>query len=102
MFTREGSSLQTHSFLRPLPQMFLLICLFITLRLLCCVLQSGPKASLYLTLVGILAGFMSTFWNLGYQRTSARMQVRRGAGAKGTSSDPIRRDPSCHSGQNAS
>jgi hypothetical protein len=21
---------------------------------------------------------MSTFWNLGYQRTSARMQVRRG------------------------
>lgn len=38
--------------------------------------QSGPKASLYLTLVGILAGFMSTFWNLGYQRTSARMQVR--------------------------
>lgn len=36
--------------------------------------QSGPKASLYLTLVGILAGFMSTFWNLGYQRTSARMQ----------------------------
>lgn len=50
-------------------------------RLPCCVpsaslpLQSGPKASLYLTLVGILAGFMSTFWNLGYQRTSARMQV---------------------------
>lgn len=37
--------------------------------------QSGPKASLYLTLVGILAGFMSTFWNLGYQRTSTRMQV---------------------------
>jgi hypothetical protein len=40
-------------------------------------MQSGPKASLYLTLVGILAGFMSTFWNLGYQRTSARMQVTR-------------------------
>jgi hypothetical protein len=37
-------------------------------------LQSGPKASLYLTLVGILAGFLSTFWNLGYQRTAARMQ----------------------------
>eukprot|EP00878_Enallax_costatus_P003697 GHUV01003913.1.p1 GENE.GHUV01003913.1~~GHUV01003913.1.p1 ORF type:complete len:297 (+),score=49.75 GHUV01003913.1:198-1088(+) len=36
--------------------------------------QSGPKASLYLTLVGILAGFLSTFWNLGYQRTANRMQ----------------------------
>ena len=24
--------------------------------------KSGPKASLYLTLVGILAGFLSTFW----------------------------------------
>jgi Protein of unknown function (DUF3611) len=36
--------------------------------------QSGPKASLYLTLVGILAGFLSTFWNFGYQRTAARMQ----------------------------
>lgn len=53
------------------------------------VLQSGPKASLYLTLVGILAGFMSTFWNLGYQRTSARMQVTRqqllgGGGGRGS------------------
>lgn len=36
--------------------------------------QSGPKASLYLTLVGILAGFLSTFWNFGYQRTATRMQ----------------------------
>eukprot|EP00879_Flechtneria_rotunda_P021945 GHRR01023142.1.p1 GENE.GHRR01023142.1~~GHRR01023142.1.p1 ORF type:complete len:290 (+),score=44.26 GHRR01023142.1:450-1319(+) len=36
--------------------------------------QSGPKASLYLTLVGILAGFLSTFWNFGYQRVAARMQ----------------------------
>ena len=31
--------------------------------------QSGPKASLYLTLLGILAGFLSTFWNFGYTRT---------------------------------
>jgi len=36
--------------------------------------QSGPKASLYLTLVGILAGFLSTFWAYGYQRISYRMQ----------------------------
>ena len=37
-------------------------------------LQTGPKASLYLTLVGILAGFFSTSWSFGYQRTAARMQ----------------------------
>jgi hypothetical protein len=37
-------------------------------------LQSGPKASLYLTLVGILAGFLSTFWSFGYQRMASKMQ----------------------------
>ena len=37
-------------------------------------MQSGPKASLYLTLVGILAGFLSTFWNFGYTRTGLKMQ----------------------------
>lgn len=36
--------------------------------------QSGPKASLYLTLFGILAGFLSTFWNFGYTRVALRMQ----------------------------
>ncbi|PNW77861.1 hypothetical protein CHLRE_10g454734v5 [Chlamydomonas reinhardtii] len=36
--------------------------------------QSGPKASLYLTLFGILAGFLSTFWNFGYTRTALKMQ----------------------------
>lgn len=36
--------------------------------------QTGPRASLYLTLVGILAGFLSTFWAFGYQRTAQRMQ----------------------------
>jgi hypothetical protein len=35
---------------------------------------AGPRASLYLTLVGILAGFLSAFWNYGYLRTAARMQ----------------------------
>ena len=37
--------------------------------------QSGPRASLYLTLLGILAGFLSTFWNFGYTRTAKRMQA---------------------------
>lgn len=36
--------------------------------------QSGPKASLYLTLIGILAGFLSTFWNFSYTRTGLKMQ----------------------------
>lgn len=36
--------------------------------------QSGPKAALYLTLFGILAGFLSTFWNFGYTRTAMKMQ----------------------------
>lgn len=36
--------------------------------------QSGPKAALYLTLFGILAGFLSTFWNFGYTRTALKMQ----------------------------
>lgn len=39
-----------------------------------CAAQGGPKVSLYLTLVGILAGFLSTFWNFGYLRTAAKMQ----------------------------
>lgn len=36
--------------------------------------QSGPRASLYLTLLGILAGFLSTFWNFSYTRTGIKMQ----------------------------
>lgn len=36
--------------------------------------QSGPKSALYLTLLGILAGFLSTFWNFGYTRTAMKMQ----------------------------
>jgi len=36
--------------------------------------QSGPRASLYLTLIGILAGFLSTFWNFSYTRTGIKMQ----------------------------
>ena len=35
---------------------------------------TGPRASLYLTLVGIACGFLSTFWAFGYQRTAQRMQ----------------------------
>jgi len=36
--------------------------------------QGGPRASLYLTLLGIVAGFLSAFWNFGYTRTALRMQ----------------------------
>ncbi|KAJ9531724.1 hypothetical protein QJQ45_021872 [Haematococcus lacustris] len=36
--------------------------------------QTGPRASLYLTLIGILAGFFSTFWNFNYTRMALRMQ----------------------------
>lgn len=36
--------------------------------------QSGPKASLYLTLLGIVAGFLSVAWNFGYTRTAIKMQ----------------------------
>jgi hypothetical protein len=43
-------------------------------------LQSGPRASLYLTLIGILAGFLSTFWNFSYTRTAMRMQRYLDAG----------------------
>jgi hypothetical protein len=39
-----------------------------------CSPQTGPRASLYLTLVGILAGFLSTLWNFGYTRTGLKMQ----------------------------
>ncbi|KAG1680559.1 hypothetical protein FOA52_015006 [Chlamydomonas sp. UWO 241] len=36
--------------------------------------QSGPRASLYLTLIGILAGFLSTFWNWSLTRLAMRMR----------------------------
>lgn len=37
--------------------------------------QSGPKASLYFTLVGVLAGLLSTFWNFSYTRVAMKMQA---------------------------
>eukprot|EP00798_Chlamydomonas_sp_ICE-L_P011298 gene11298-18934_t len=35
---------------------------------------SGPRSALYLTLLGILAGFLSCFWNFVYTRTGLKMQ----------------------------
>jgi hypothetical protein len=55
---------------------FSLLCVCV----LACARQSGPRASLYLTLVGILAGFLSTFWNFGYTRTAIKMQQFLDAG----------------------
>ncbi len=36
--------------------------------------QTGPKATLFFTVLSIIGGFLSTFWAFGYQRTSQRMQ----------------------------
>lgn len=36
--------------------------------------QNGPAVSLYLTLFGIVAGFVSTFWSFGYTRLSRRLR----------------------------
>lgn len=37
------------------------------------VLQNGPSISLWLTLFGVVAGFLSTFWSFGYTRLSRRL-----------------------------
>ncbi|BDA46614.1 Protein TIC 21, chloroplastic [Coccomyxa sp. Obi] len=36
--------------------------------------QNGPAVSVYLTLFGIVAGFVSTFWSFGYTRLSRRLR----------------------------
>ena len=36
--------------------------------------QNGPAVSLYLTLFGIVASFVSTFWSFGYTRLSRRLR----------------------------
>ncbi|KAA6425443.1 MAG: translocon at inner membrane of chloroplasts 21 [Trebouxia sp. A1-2] len=35
--------------------------------------QNGPSISLWLTLFGVVAGFLSTFWSFGYTRLSRRL-----------------------------
>lgn len=35
--------------------------------------QTGPQISLYLTLFGIVLGFLSTFWSYGYTRLARRL-----------------------------
>ena len=47
----------------------------------CCWLQNGPSISLYLTLFGVVAGFLSTFWSFGYTRLSRRLYRYLSAGA---------------------
>jgi hypothetical protein len=36
--------------------------------------QNGPAVSVYLTLFGIVAGFVSTFWSFGYTRLARRLR----------------------------
>ena len=36
-------------------------------------LKNGPSISLWLTLFGVVAGFLSTFWSFGYTRLSRRL-----------------------------
>ena len=40
---------------------------------LCPNMQNGPSISLWLTLFGVVAGFLSTFWSFGYTRLSRRL-----------------------------
>ncbi|KAK9807720.1 hypothetical protein WJX72_007137 [[Myrmecia] bisecta] len=49
--------------------------------------QNGPTVSLYLTLFGIVAGFLSTFWSFGYTRLARRMRSYLTAGPR----DNVRR-----------
>lgn len=37
--------------------------------------QNGPGISLYLTLFGIVLGFLSLFWSFGYVRLSRRLRA---------------------------
>ena len=37
--------------------------------------QTGPQVSLYLTLFGIVMGFLSTFWSFGYTRLSRKLRA---------------------------
>ena len=39
----------------------------------CVLMQNGPSISLWLTLFGVVAGFLSTFWSFGYTRLSRRL-----------------------------
>lgn len=41
---------------------------------------SGPGVSLYLTLFGIVAGFLSTFWTFGYVRLGRKLRAYVDAG----------------------
>ena len=38
-------------------------------------LQNGPGVSLYLTLFGVIASFLSTFWAYGLTRLSKKLRA---------------------------
>ena len=45
--------------------------------------QNGPAVSLYATLFGVVASFLSTFWTYGYTRLARRLRARAAAAARG-------------------
>lgn len=49
-----------------------------------CAVQNGPGATLYLTLFGIAASFLSTFWAYGLTRLSRQLRIYADKGPKGT------------------
>ncbi|KAK9846343.1 hypothetical protein WJX81_001955 [Elliptochloris bilobata] len=45
--------------------------------------QNGPGVALYLTLFGVVAGLVSTFWTFGYTRLARRLRGYSLGGARG-------------------
>ena len=45
--------------------------------------QNGPAVSLYATLFGVVASFLSTFWTYGYTRLARRLRALAAAAARG-------------------
>ena len=45
--------------------------------------QNGPAVSLYATLFGVVAAFLSTFWTYGYTRLARRLRALAAAAARG-------------------
>lgn len=50
-------------------------CLKHASSLRCVLLQNGPSISVYLTLFGIVLGFLSLFWSFGYVRLSRKLRA---------------------------
>ena len=49
-----------------------------------CVSQNGPSVTLYLTLFGIAASFLSTFWAHQYTKLARRLRLYAARGPQGS------------------